>query len=159
MTSIITKNAPPAALVRAVNPLARLVLRSPLHGVLDPAVLVLHVTGRKTGRHYDIPVGYTSVADRLVLVTAARWRVNLRGGADVEVTRHGTRRRMRALLDEDPAAVAVAYQSVIAQLGWPKAARQLGIATSHEHRPTLLELRVAAQHYGWSVITLTAPGH
>lgn len=157
MTSI-TRKVPPAALVRAVNPIARLLLRSPLHGLLDPTVLLLHVTGRKTGRRYDIPVGYTAIENRLILVTTARWRVNLRGGGDVEVTRHGVRRPMHALLDEDPASVAVAYDSVIGHLGWPKAARQLGIATAHGARPTLLELRVAAQVYGWAVITLTAPG-
>jgi F420H(2)-dependent quinone reductase len=151
----ITRNVPPTALVRAVNPLARLLLRSPLHRLLDRGVVLLHVTGRKTGRHYDIPVGYTAIEGRLVLVSTARWRVNLRGGADVEVTRHGIRRPMHALLDEDPASVAVAYESVIEHLGWAKASRQLGIATPGGKRPTLLELRVAAQTYGWSVITLT----
>jgi hypothetical protein len=159
MTSVITRNAPPAALVRAINPVARLLLRSPLHGLIDSAVLLLHVTGRKTGRRYDIPVGYAALEDRLILVTVARWRVNLRGGADVEVTKHGVRRPMHALLDEDPAAVAVAYDSVIEHLGWSRASRQLGIATVHGHRPTLLELRVAAQASGQAVITLTAPGH
>jgi F420H(2)-dependent quinone reductase len=159
MTSVITRNVPPTALVRAINPVARLLLRSPLHGLIDSAVLLLHVTGRKTGRRYDIPVGYAALEDRLVVVTVARWRVNLRGGGDVEVTRHGSRRPMHALLDEDPAAVAVAYDSVIEHLGWPRASRQLGIATAHGYRPTLLELRVAAQAGGWAVITLTAPGH
>jgi hypothetical protein len=158
MTSVITRKVPPAALVRAINPVARLLLRSPLHGVLDPTVLLLHVTGRKTGRRYDIPIGCTALNDRIILVTIARWRVNLRGGGDVEVTRHGVRRPMHALLDENPASVAVAYDSVIEHLGWPAAARQLGIKTDHGQRPTLLELRVAAQSYGWAVITLTAPG-
>lgn len=154
MTSI-TRNVPPVALVRAVNPVARLALRSPAHGLLDETVLLLRVTGRKTGRNYDIPISYTAIEDRLILVTGARWRVNLRGGADVQVTRYGVRRPMRAVLDEDPASVAVTYQSVIDHLGWPKAAHQLGITTRHGHRPTLLELRVAAQTYGWAVITLT----
>ena len=158
MTSVITRKVPPAALVRAINPLARLLLRSPLNGLLGPTVLLLHVTGRKTGRRYDIPIGCVAIEDRLILVTVARWRVNLRGGGDVEVTRHGVRRPMHALLDEDPASVAVAYDSVIEHLGWPRAARQLGIETDHGQRPTLLELRVAAQVYSWAVITLTVPG-
>lgn len=151
----ITRNVPPPAVMHAVNPVARLLLRSPAHRLLDPAVLLLHVTGRKTGRRYDIPIGYTSLDGRLILVTGARWRVNLRGGASVEVTRHGIRRPMRALLDEDPSSVAVTYQSVIDHLGWPKASRQLGIAAPDGKQPTLLELRVAAQEYGWSAITLT----
>ena len=158
MTSTVTRNVPPAALVRAINPVARLLLRSPMHGLLDPTVLLLHVTGRRTGRRYDIPIGYTSVSGRLVLITIARWRVNLRGGADVEVTRYGHRQPMHALLDEDPASVAVTYDSVIEHVGWQKAARQLGIATAYGRRPALLELKAAAQAYGWAVITLTAPG-
>src|SRR5258705_11416649 len=109
MTSAITRNARPDGLVRMINPAARLLLRSPMHRLLDPTVLLLHVTGRKTGRRYDIPIGYTSVSGRLILVTVARWRVNLRGGADVEVTRYGHRQPMHAMLDEDPASVAVAY--------------------------------------------------
>lgn len=159
MTSTITRNIPPAGLVRAINPGARLLLRSPMHGLLDQTVLVLHVTGRKTGRRYDIPIGYTSIEDRLILVTVDGWRINLRGGADVEVTRHGRRLPMHAMLDEEPASVAVTYDSVIQRLGWEQASRQLGIKTSHGRRPTLLELRVAAQKDGWSVITLTPPGH
>lgn len=151
----VTRKVPPAALVQTFNPVARLLLRSPVHGLIDQSVLLLHVTGRKTGRTYHIPIAYTGIDDRLVLVTVARWRVNLRGGADVAVTRHGVRRPMRALLDEDPASVAVAYQTLIDHIGWPEAARQLGIATAHGRRPTLLELRVAAQECGWSIITLT----
>jgi hypothetical protein len=127
-----------------------------MHGLADKTTVLLHVTGRKTGRCYDIPIGYREIDGRLVMITIARWRVNLRGGADVEVTWHGRRRPMRAMLEEDPAAVAVAYQSVIDHLGWPRAARQLGISTPGDHQPTMVELRDAAAEYGWSVVTLTA---
>jgi hypothetical protein len=139
-----------------INPAVRLVLRSPLHELLDPAVVILHVTGRKTGRRYDIPVGYVLIDGRLTVITVAAWRVNLRGGADVEVTWRGHRRRMHAVLDEEPAAVAVACQRVIDQLGWRQARRQLGISGPDDRPPTVLELKEAAAEYGWSIITLTA---
>jgi hypothetical protein len=137
------------------NPLVRMLLGSPLHGVLGDSFLVLHLTGRKTGRRYHIPVGYVDMEGRLAVVTVARWRVNLRGGADVEVTLHGCLRPMHALLDEDPASVAVGYQAMIDRLGWKKAQRQLGISRPDGRAPTVLELNDAAQEYGWSVITLT----
>ena len=160
MTSTsITRSVPPTALVKAINPLARLLLRSPAHRLLGPTVLLLHVTGRKSGHGYDIPVGCVSIDDRLIVVTIARWRVKLRGGTDVEMTWRGHRQPMHALLDEDPASVAAAYDSIIGRLGWPTASRRLGIATPHGRRPTALELRVAAQTYGWSVITLTPIVH
>jgi hypothetical protein len=133
----------------------RLMLRSPLHGPLDSAFLLLHVTGKKTGRNYDIPVNYTAIDGKLLVVTIARWRLNLRGGTDVTVTWQGRRRPMHALLDEEPASVAVTYQAIIHQLGWPKAARQLGISGTDGEPPPVLALKDAALEYGWSVITLT----
>jgi hypothetical protein len=155
MTSTVKRSVPPSALVKMGNPLARMLLGSPLHGVLDDSFLVLHLTGRKTGRRYDIPVGYVDMEGWLAVVTVARWRVNLRGGADVEVTLRGCLRPMRALLDEDPASVAVSYQAMIDRIGWKKAQRQLGISLPGERAPTVLELNDAACEYGWSVITLT----
>jgi hypothetical protein len=155
MTSTVKRSVPPPALVKMGNPVVRMLLGSPLHRVLDDSFLVLHLTGRKTGRRYDIPVGYVDMEGRLAVVTVARWRVNLRGGADVEVTLRGRRRPMRALLEEDPAAVAVSYQAMIGRLGWKKAQRQLGISLPGGRAPALLELSDAAGEYGWSVITLT----
>jgi hypothetical protein len=156
MTSAVKQTVPPRALSRLGNPMVRMLLRSPLHGMLDASVLLLHVTGRKTGRQYDIPVNYVDIDGRLIVVTSAAWRVNLRGGADVEVTWRGRRRPMRALLTEDPAAVAVGYQGLIDRLGWNRARRHLGISAPKGRPPTVLELRDAAREYGWSVVTLTA---
>lgn len=156
MTTAIKRTAPPQALIKAFNPLMRLLLRSRLHGLLDSSVLLLHVVGRKSGRHYDIPVNYVDIDGLRTIVTIATWRVNLRGGADVEMTWSGRRRRMRAWLDEDPASVAVAYSSVIQRLGWRKASRHLGISMPGGMAPTLSELKEAAREYGWTVVTLTA---
>ena len=155
MTSAVKRSVPPPTLVKMGNPLVRMLLGSPLHGVLDDSFLVLHLTGHKTGRRYDIPVGYVDMEGRLTVVTVARWRVNLRGGADVQVTRHGCLRPMHALLDEEPASVAVSYQAMIDRIGPKKALRQLGISLPRGRAPTALELKDAAREYGWSVITLT----
>ena len=147
MTSIVKRSVPPPALVKMGNPLVRL--------LLGDSFLVLHLTGRKTGRRYDIPVGYVDMGGKLTVVTIARWRVNLRGGADVEVTLHGRLRPMHALLEEDPAVLAVSYQAMITRTGLNKAQRQLGISLPAARPPTALELQDAAREYGWSVITLT----
>lgn len=155
MTTTVKRSVPPPILLKMGNPVVRLLLGSPLHGMLDKHFLVLHVTGRKTGHRYDIPVGYVDMEGKLAVITVARWRVNLRGGADVEVTLHGRRRPMHALLDEDPAPVAIGYQAMIDRIGWRRAQRQLGISVPGGRQPTVLELNDAAREYGWSVITLT----
>ena len=155
MTTTVKRSVPPPTLVKMGNPLVRMLLGSRLHGMLDHSFLVLHLTGRKTGHRYDVPVGYVDLEGKLTVVTVARWRVNLRGGADVEVTLHGRQRPMHALLEEDPASVAVSYQTMIDRLGLKKAQRQLGISLPGGRVPTALELKDAAREYGWSVITLT----
>jgi hypothetical protein len=155
MTATVKRSVPPAFGIRMGNPVVRLLLRSPLHALLDQYFILLHVTGRKSGRQYHIPVSRIDTGGQLFVVTVARWRVNLRGGADVEVTSQGCRRPMHAVLDEDPAAVAVGYQAIIDRLGWYPARRQLGISTPSGKPPTVVELKDAASQYGWSVITLT----
>jgi hypothetical protein len=47
-----------AVLNRAVNPLVRLVLRSPLHRLASRRLALITYTGRRSGRLYTIPVGY-----------------------------------------------------------------------------------------------------
>lgn len=156
MSTTIQRTMPPRALIRLANPVVRMLLRSPLHGLAGPAVLLLHVTGRKTGRVYTIPVNYADIDGQLFVVTVARWRVNLRRDGDVRVTLHGCPHRMRAQLDEDPASVAVSYRRIIDHLGWPAASRRLGISVPGAMPPTVLELKNAASEYHWSVIRLTA---
>lgn len=158
MTGIVKRSAPPRVLLKLGTPLVRMILGSPLHRMLDDGLLVLHLTGRKTGRRYDIPVAYVDMdmGGEFTAVAAGRWRMNLRGGADVEVTLRGGLHPMRALLVEDPAAVAVSYQAMIGRIGWKKAQRRLGISLPAGRVPTALQLKDAALMYGWSVITLTA---
>ena len=74
MTATVKRSVPPPTLVKMGNPLVRMLLGSPLHGVLDHSFLVLHLTGCKTGRRYDIPVGFVDMDGQL---TVARWRVNI----------------------------------------------------------------------------------
>jgi len=76
-------------LMRRLNPLVEWVLRSPLHPLLDRGLLLVRVTGRRTGRRYWIPVGYQHDGDTItVLVSKAprkQWWRNYRdpGPADV----------------------------------------------------------------------------
>ena len=43
---------------RRINPLVVGLLRSPLHWLLSPGLMLITVTGRRSGREYTIPVGY-----------------------------------------------------------------------------------------------------
>ncbi len=76
---------------RAGNALVRLLLRSPVHGMLSGRLLIVTVVGRVTGRRYTIPVGYVEHEGALLIGTAGRWYRNLRSGTPVEVRLRGRR--------------------------------------------------------------------
>lgn len=69
------------------NDLMSWVLRSPFHGMLSRGMMLITVTGRKTGKKYTTPVeyfqedGYTWV---LTSLNRTWWR-NLRDGSQVEL--------------------------------------------------------------------------
>lgn len=84
---------PPRNVIRFVNPVMKALLRSPLHRLLSKNLMLLTVTGRKTGRVYTVPVGRHESADgSFVLSAGGNWRHNLRGGADVRITLDGQER-------------------------------------------------------------------
>lgn len=155
MTVAVSRSAPPQRLVTLANPLVRAVLRSPLHGTVDGAMIILHVKGRRSGRRYDIPVGYVEVDGRSVVVTQHAWRANLRGGADVEVTHEGRRRPMHADLEEEPAAVAATLHAVIERIGRRAARRRIGLTVNVDRTPTEAELAEAVRTYHLATVTLT----
>ena len=147
---------PPRRLYRIVNRVMRWLLSSPrrARGVGD-ALLVLHVTGRKTGRPLDIPVAYETVTpERLTVLTSSPWRVNLRGRPEVEVTLRGVRRPATADLVEDPQAVAEVYHAAATRLGHKKAGRRMGVRIAVDRVPTPEEFEEAARRDGLSVVHL-----
>ena len=63
------------------------ILRSPLHGMLSNGMMLITVTGRKTGKKYTIPVGYYRENGYLWVLTSRdrTWWKNLKGGAEVSL--------------------------------------------------------------------------
>jgi hypothetical protein len=157
MTAVISRSIPPQRLITMINPMVRGLLSSPLHKAMDSALLVLHVTGHRTGRRYDIPVGYLDINGHLIVVTQHPWRANLRGRHDVLVTYRGRRRTMHVTLDEEPGSVATTLHRLVERLGRPAMKRQVGLTIHVQRAPSLAELEAAAREYDLATLTLTAP--
>ena len=86
-----------------LNPLICGVLRSPVHWLLSPGLMLLTFTGRKTGRRYAIPVGYQRDGERTLTVMISeapkkQWWRNYREPGPVEVRLRGRDRRGTAQL-------------------------------------------------------------
>ena len=155
----LSRNIPPQRLINLGNPAVRALLESPLHGVLDRALIVLHVVGRKTGRRYDIPVGYVDLDGELIVITEHFWRINTRGDVNLEVTLRGHRQSMHCVLDENPASVAATIHRVVERLG-PKAAQRLtGLKAPDGHAPSLDQLEAAVRELNLATLALTPSTH
>ena len=63
------------------------VLRSPFHGILSNDMMLMTITGRKTGKTYTTPVGYYEEGGYLWVITSRerKWWRNLEGGANVDL--------------------------------------------------------------------------
>lgn len=109
-TALQRPTAPPKAppKMTAVNPLVRLLLRSPLHGVLSDTLLLLTYTGRTSGRHYTIPVAYSRVGEVVTVFTHHAWWKNVAGGAPVvvEIKRQRFAGTAEAITNDRPAIAA-----------------------------------------------------
>jgi deazaflavin-dependent oxidoreductase (nitroreductase family) len=74
-----------AFLNRVANPVVRALLRSTLHGLLSRNVMLITVTGRRTGRSYTLPVQYARRGETVYIFSPGdrRWWRNLDEGGPV----------------------------------------------------------------------------
>ncbi len=72
---------------KIANPFVKLILRSPLHGWMSAAVLLITYRGRKSGKEYTLPVQYVQDGNNVYIVPGfaekKTWWRNLKGGADL----------------------------------------------------------------------------
>lgn len=132
------------------NPVLRRVLRKP-RGKLGGSVLLLRFSGRRSRKLYEIPVGYRQIDGRIALLTNSRWRFNFQGGAYVEVTLAGERKRARATLLDDPDQMAAIYGQLIEEVGLTNA-NKLGIKIHVDRKPSREELTEMIVRSGLSVV-------
>ena len=133
---------PPAVFEGLVNPLMKLLLRSPLHFLASEALLLITFTGRKSGREYTTPVGYEQLDGTLYVTTQTDrvWWRNLRGGAEVSVRLRGEPRRGRAEVIEDDESVAEYVHGFLERHGLDAASR-IALAVHADEVPDVETLR------------------
>lgn len=153
----VQRAVPPAIVTRLGNHVLRRLLCTPHRATrVGQRLLLLHVTGRRSGRVYSTPVAYHRQADgSLMVLTSSAWRVNLRGGpTPVTLTLLGRRVPATAVLEEDPWEVAQVYRRLIEPVGLAQAGRRLGIRITVNRAPTEEELVEAARREHLSVVRL-----
>ncbi|MEA2901513.1 MAG: hypothetical protein QOH36_1400 [Actinomycetota bacterium] len=128
-TPTLRNAMPPPAVLAVLNPVMRVVLRSPLGRLMKPLAL-LEFTGRRSGLRYRVPAGWHQAVGAPVVLTPAPWRANFAGGAAVSVYHRGRKQAMTATLVTDPDVVASAVRAMLAD-GTPPRAIGLKIPAGH----------------------------
>lgn len=120
---------------------ANVFVKNMLGGKMGDMMMLLSFTGRKSGKKYTIPVGYTREGNTLTCFTDSPWQKNLVGGAPVTATIKGKAIEGIAtpLYDEDR---LIKYIKGHLQSGDPQAPRRMGVSLPKGYIPTDDELKV-----------------
>ena len=92
---------------RTVNHLVKAILRSPAHGVLSDRLVVMTVTGRRTGKQHSFPCAYSEHGPDLLRIhidwpEKKVWWRNLKQPAPVSVRLRGAERSGTGQAQGDP---------------------------------------------------------
>lgn len=131
MSDQVTNKRPPVWVLRGINVILRRLLPTSI-GANMPMGL-LRVTGRRTGRRYEIPVGVWPVDEGMVVFTDAPWLKNFRGGTDAELVHKGKTQRVYGQTVDNPARVGGWMRSILATGVNPN---QVGISVPPGHTLT-----------------------
>ena len=117
--------------VSRFNPVVAALLRSPLHFLVSRGLVLLSVKGRRTGRRYDIPVGYQRDGEDLVVMVSEaqrkQWWRNFVEPAPVGLHLRGRARRGCASVVR-PESDEFARHAQALLLRLPSMARVFGIS-------------------------------
>ena len=142
----ITISHPPAAVLRIVNPLMKMVLHTPLAGPARSQLMVVDFTGRKSGRPYSLVLSAHVIDNILYAMTGKQWKYNFRDGATAQVLHDGKTTTMRGELIQDRAAVADLYRRFAGSYGVKNAQRMMAMKFRDQQMPTLEDFTDAVEH-------------
>lgn len=139
----------PPPIWRLVNRFMRAVLGLPSPTPLGKRLMLVSLTGRRTGRHWRQPVSY--VRHRGVLLTpgGGAWKLNLSPGEPVRLHLDGKDQMASPELVTDPDSAADLLAVMIAAN--PAVTRFSGIGLDADGRPDRKRLDQALQH-GFAVV-------
>ncbi len=151
----ITISHPPDVFLRVVNPLLKVLLRTPLAGPARNQLMVVNFTGRKSGRHFSIPLSAHLIDGILYAMTGKVWKNNFRDGATAQILHDGKTTTMRGELITDQAHVADLYSRCVESYGVKRAERAMGLGFRDHQMPTRDQFAEAVKELHLNAIRFT----
>ena len=137
----------PEPLFALINPAMRLLLHSPLHGLMSSSVMLISFKGRVTGRAYTTPVRYVQDGAKIRCHTNrdARWWPNLKHDPTVVLRIAGRDVVCSAsVIDDDPATIRELLASYLTQ--FPADAAYHDVGLQRDRTPVPEDLDRASSH-------------
>jgi hypothetical protein len=153
----ITISHPNPTLTRLFNPVLTLLLRTPLLGGARNQFMTVSFTGRKTGKHFSVPLSAHQVDGVLYSLSGgnAKWKYNFRDGHDAQVLFDGKTTAMRGELIDDTGLIASLYTRLAASYGAKRGGRSFGLAFRNNEVPTLDDFVEAVERLPLRAIRFT----
>lgn len=136
-----------ALIYKAINPVVKTILKSPIHRVLSNNTLLLSFVGRKSGSPYEIPISYARDGDQFLCFTAKenQWWRNLKGDVVTQLLVAGDRIDVTNRLDE------AQYKDMVDDLTLfltqvPRDAKPAGVRLDKSGVPYVADLTTAAEN-------------
>lgn len=129
---------------RVVNVPMRAILGLPFATPLSGRLMLVFLTGRRTGRSYRQPVSYVRDGTDLLTPGGGNWKLNLAGGRPVRIRLGGKDVTARPELVSDPGEVERLLGVLAA--GSPMAARFVAIPRGPDGKLDRAKLDAAIQH-------------
>ena len=127
-----------------VNNLMKLILRSPIHGLISKNILLITFTGRKSGKSYQTPVSYSQRDGQVTIFTHAKWWKNFVDGAPVTLRMQGRELMGTAVsIAEDKQAIATALTTHLKKQ--PFDAKFYDVTFDEDGNPITTEIEQAVQ--------------
>jgi deazaflavin-dependent oxidoreductase (nitroreductase family) len=154
-SSAPTDRQPPQklALQNFNNVIVRGLLSTPgISSGIGKRLITLYVVGRKSGKHYNVPVTYTNHDGAILVGTAFGWGKNLRTGEPLDVRYKGKRRTADVEVVKDETGVVALYDVICRDNNQFARFNKVRIDAAGNPDPT--DLRAAWEH-GARVFKLT----
>lgn len=156
LRTVRPSGTPPKVIMPVMDVFVRALLRSPLHGILSKTMLLLSYTGCKSGKRYQIPLGYRRDGDTITLVAGNPWWVNVRGGAAVTLWLAGAEARGFAVPVVEKRQAANALTAFIEKL--PSMAGMYDVTLTQDRRPDPASVEAAVNTLVVVLVTLKTNG-
>jgi deazaflavin-dependent oxidoreductase (nitroreductase family) len=127
------------------NPFMKLVLHSPLHGLVSGSTLLITFTGRKSGKVFTTPTNYLRDGNTISIVSfrSRTWWRNLRGGAPVTLRLQGRDMKGQGAVIEDDEGVVAALTAYLQKA--PSYAKFLQVTLDANDQPNAKDVARAAR--------------